>query len=60
MLLSEGRTIFIGQASAANEWFASHGYVCPPSSSVADYFLDTISKVKPPSAHRGHHSAIHQ
>jgi hypothetical protein len=45
VLLSEGNTMYIGQASNALGWFQSLGFVCPASSAPADWFLDTISKV---------------
>ena len=45
MLLSEGRTIFIGEARDAVKWFQKNDFICPPSSSSADFFLDVISKV---------------
>jgi len=45
ILLSEGRTIYIGKAAEANDWFQAKGFTCPIHYSVADFFLDTISKV---------------
>lgn len=43
ILISEGRTIFIGPAEKATQYFAILGYVCPPQYNAADLFLDTIS-----------------
>ncbi len=43
LLLSEGRTIFMGKASEAVDYFAKQGYPCPNLYNPADYFLDTLS-----------------
>ena len=43
ILISEGRTIFLGPAHEAVAHFAAHGFVCPPQYNVSDFFLDTIS-----------------
>lgn len=43
VLVSEGRTIFLGEAKDAARFFADHGFVCPPFFNQADYYLDTIS-----------------
>lgn len=43
ILISEGRTIFIGPAEKAARHFAAQGFVCPPQYNAADLFLDSIS-----------------
>ncbi|KAJ4716858.1 ABC transporter G family member 11-like [Melia azedarach] len=43
-LLSSGRTVYFGQASAANEFFASNGFPCPIHQNPSDHFLKTINK----------------
>ncbi len=46
VLLSEGRTVFVGPAQDALAWFAAQGFVCPPGAAPSDYFLDTVAKVR--------------
>ncbi|KAL2343810.1 hypothetical protein Fmac_005095 [Flemingia macrophylla] len=43
-LLSSGRTVYFGPASAASEFFASNGYPCPPLMNPSDHLLKTINK----------------
>ena len=43
-LLSQGRTVYHGQARSAIEYFANLGYVCPERENPTDFFLDTIAK----------------
>ncbi|KAK4254234.1 hypothetical protein QN277_009641 [Acacia crassicarpa] len=43
-LLSSGRTVFLGPASAASEFFASNGFPCPALQNPSDHFLKTINK----------------
>jgi ATP-binding cassette, subfamily G (WHITE), eye pigment precursor transporter len=43
ILISEGRTVYIGPASKAVAHFSAHGFVCPPQYNQSDFFLDTIS-----------------
>jgi len=43
VLLSEGRTMYFGDADKAVEYFASNGHVCPDSFNPSDYYLDILS-----------------
>ncbi|KAK6923356.1 ABC transporter family G domain [Dillenia turbinata] len=43
-LLSSGRTVYFGSASAANEFFANNGFPCPTLRNPSDHFLRTINK----------------
>ncbi|KAJ4952127.1 hypothetical protein NE237_028959 [Protea cynaroides] len=43
-LLSCGRTIYFGAASAANEFFALNGFPCPTQRNPFDHYLRTINK----------------
>ncbi|XP_059648486.1 ABC transporter G family member 1-like [Cornus florida] len=43
-LLSSGKTVYFGPASAANEFFALNGFPCPTLVNPADHFLKTINK----------------
>ncbi|KAA8536437.1 hypothetical protein F0562_028915 [Nyssa sinensis] len=43
-LLSSGRTVYFGPASAANEFFALNGFPCPTLQNPSDHFLKTINK----------------
>uniref|UniRef100_A0ACD5TP00 Uncharacterized protein n=1 Tax=Avena sativa TaxID=4498 RepID=A0ACD5TP00_AVESA len=42
-LLSGGKTVYFGQASAACEFFAQAGYPCPPLRNLSDHFLRCIN-----------------
>lgn len=46
VLLSEGRTVYVGPAQDAHAWFVRQGFVCPAGAAPADYFLDVMAKVK--------------
>ncbi|KAG5014997.1 hypothetical protein JHK85_021133 [Glycine max] len=43
-LLSSGRTVYFGPASAAKEFFASNDFPCPPLMNPSDHLLKTINK----------------
>ncbi|KAL5148773.1 ABC transporter G family member 11 [Glycine soja] len=43
-LLSSGKTVYFGPASAATEFFASNGFPCPPLMNPSDHLLKTINK----------------
>jgi hypothetical protein len=43
LLLSEGRTIFLGPASEAKAYFARQGHPAPAYFNPADFFLDLLS-----------------
>ncbi|KAJ8529899.1 hypothetical protein K7X08_036734 [Anisodus acutangulus] len=42
-LLSSGRTVYFGPATAAYEFFALSGYPCPSLQNPSDHFLKTIN-----------------
>jgi ABC-type multidrug transport system ATPase subunit len=44
MLLTNGKVIFLGEASTAVDYFSTIGYVCPNQTNPADYFMDIMSK----------------
>ena len=43
-LLSQGRTVYHGQANSAIDYFATLGHICPERENPTDFFLDTIAK----------------
>ncbi|MED6211663.1 ATP-binding cassette sub- G member 1 [Stylosanthes scabra] len=43
-LLSAGKTVYFGPASAAIEFFASNGFPCPTLQNPSDHLLKTINK----------------
>ncbi|KAG6711064.1 hypothetical protein I3842_05G035100 [Carya illinoinensis] len=43
-LLSSGRAVYFGPASAANEFFSLSGFPCPTLQNPSDHFLKTINK----------------
>ncbi|PON55901.1 ABC transporter-like [Parasponia andersonii] len=43
-LLSAGKMVYFGPASAANEFFATSGFPCPTLQNPSDHFLKTINK----------------
>jgi ABC-type multidrug transport system ATPase subunit len=43
LVLSEGRTMFYGDATIAVNHFAKYGHVCPESFNPSDFFLDILS-----------------
>ncbi|KAL1536743.1 ABC transporter G family member 1-like isoform X2 [Salvia divinorum] len=43
-LLSCGQTVYFGSTSAANEFFETNGFVCPPKRNPSDHYLRTINQ----------------
>ncbi|KAG8650382.1 hypothetical protein MANES_07G034600v8 [Manihot esculenta] len=43
-LLSSGKMVYFGLASAANEFFTFNGFPCPVHQNPSDHFLKTINK----------------
>ncbi|PON55900.1 ABC transporter-like [Parasponia andersonii] len=43
-LLSAGKTVYFGPASAADEFFTRSGFPCPTHQNPSDHFLKTINK----------------
>ena len=43
LLLSLGRTIYLGPAPSAIDFFNAHGFYCPQNFNPSDYFLDVLS-----------------
>ncbi|KAF3632128.1 putative 10-deacetylbaccatin III 10-O-acetyltransferase-like [Capsicum annuum] len=43
-ILSSGRTVYFGPASAAIEFFGTNGFPCPLHQNPSDHFLKTINK----------------
>lgn len=43
LLLSEGRTMFMGDASQATAYFEAQGHPCPKLFNPSDFFLDILS-----------------
>ena len=43
LILSEGRTMYYGDAEKAVDYFVSVGYTCPDAFNPADFFLDLLS-----------------
>ncbi|KAK7319448.1 hypothetical protein RJT34_04169 [Clitoria ternatea] len=43
-LLSSGKLVYFGPASAANKFFASNGFPCPTLQNPSDHFVKTINK----------------
>jgi ATP-binding cassette subfamily G (WHITE) protein 2 len=43
LLISEGRTVYYGDAADAVQYFENQGYPCPVQYNPADYFLDVLS-----------------
>jgi len=43
LLLSEGKSVFFGDAKDSVQYFSDQGHVCPSTYNPADYFLDVVS-----------------
>jgi ABC-type multidrug transport system ATPase subunit len=43
LLLSCGRTIYLGPANTAKEYFKASGFICPSLFNPSDFFLDVLS-----------------
>jgi len=46
-----GKTVYIGSAEHAMEYFSKLGFVCPPAENPADFFLDIIAGHVPLPGH---------
>uniref|UniRef100_A0A6N2LIF5 ABC transporter domain-containing protein n=1 Tax=Salix viminalis TaxID=40686 RepID=A0A6N2LIF5_SALVM len=57
-LLSSGKTVYFGPASAANEFFALNRLPCPPLQNPSDHFLNTINKDFEKDLEQGSHDVI--
>ncbi|XP_077213207.1 ABC transporter G family member 1-like [Tasmannia lanceolata] len=53
-LLSNGRAVYFGPASAANEFFALNGFPCPSLRNPSDHYLKTINKDFDQDIEQGH------
>ncbi|CAG5130203.1 unnamed protein product [Candidula unifasciata] len=45
LLLSEGRTVFLGSPDGAIEFFERHNYPCPKNYNPADHFIFTLAVI---------------
>ena len=45
LLMAEGRTAFMGNASDALSFFSSRGFSCPTNYNPADFFISTLAIV---------------
>ena len=43
IMLADGHIIYQGEAKLSHEYFCSIGFVCPPYSNPADYFMKAFS-----------------
>ncbi|URD73895.1 ABC transporter G family member [Musa troglodytarum] len=43
-LLSDGKTVYFGPTSGANEFFALNGFACPTFINPSDHYLRTVNK----------------
>ncbi|GER42827.1 ABC transporter [Striga asiatica] len=57
-LLSSGKMVYFGSASAANEFFASNGFRCPSMRNPSDHYLRTINKDFDADIEQGFHGMI--
>ncbi|XP_077214293.1 ABC transporter G family member 1-like [Tasmannia lanceolata] len=53
-LLSNGRAVYFGPASAANVFFALNGFPCPSLRNPSDHYLKTINKDFDQDIEQGH------
>lgn len=47
MLIANGKIIYMNEAHKSSDYFAKIGYVCPPMSNPADYFMTVMSPENP-------------
>ncbi|GLT97955.1 hypothetical protein SLE2022_154940 [Rubroshorea leprosula] len=57
-LLSSGRTVYFGPASATSEFFALNGFPCPAVQNPSDHFLKTINKDFEQDIEQGYPNAL--
>ncbi|KAF9607930.1 hypothetical protein IFM89_003744 [Coptis chinensis] len=57
-LLSYGKTVYFGPASAAEEFFSLNGFPCPTMRNPSDHYLRTINKDFDPDIEQGYGKSI--
>ncbi|KAJ3120212.1 hypothetical protein HK098_004786 [Nowakowskiella sp. JEL0407] len=44
ILMAGGKMVYYGKAKDAGDYFASHGYPCPPQYNIADHIMDLVQQ----------------